>query len=153
MNLYLWAARWNIPLDAVMELRHEMGLTPSTVPTHVDATTETGVQKRERLVVAQTGGLLWRNNVGALYAEDGRIVRYGLANESSQMNKKIKSSDLIGIQPIVITEDMVGTVIGQFVARETKHPGWQYKGTAREEAQLKFMELVISRGGAASFCS
>ncbi len=112
---------------------------------------ESAVSKHERLKAAQSGILLWRNNVGVFKDERGIPVRFGLANESSQMNKRIKSSDLIGIKPVLITQDMVGTVIGQFIARETKRTGWKYTGTPREVAQRKFMELVIAAGGDAAF--
>lgn len=114
---------------------------------------ESTVSKEYRLAFANDGGVLWRNNVGVLMDARGVPVRFGLANESSQMNKRTKSSDLIGIKPVLITQDMVGTVIGQFVAREVKREGWVYKATEQERAQLKYHELVISKGGDACFTS
>lgn len=112
---------------------------------------ETELTKRIRLQYADLGCLLWRNNVGACEDKTGRIIRYGLANESSQMNSQIKSSDLIGLHPVRVTPQMVGSVIGQFIALECKRPDWQWKGTEREIAQLKFIELVRSKGGYADF--
>ena len=112
---------------------------------------EQGVVTLTRLAYAAMGWLMWRNNVGACQDDHGNFIRYGLANESKQMNKKIKSSDLIGIRPVVITQEMVGTTIGQFVALEVKKPGWVYKGTAREVAQWEFIKLVNNNGGHASF--
>lgn len=114
---------------------------------------EATIQKKIRLAYANNGVTLWRNNVGACQDASGNFIRYGLANESKQMNDNIKSSDLIGIKPIVITQDMVGATIGQFVAIETKRPGWKYTGTDREKAQLKFIELVKRLGGDAGFCT
>jgi len=93
------------------------------------------------------GWRLFRNNVGVLKDERGVPVRYGIANDSPAMNKRIKSSDLIGIRPVVIAPDMVGSTIGQFVAREVKKAGWKYKGTEHEKAQLAFGTLVIALGG------
>ena len=55
-------------------------------------------EKRIRLEAAKQGILLWRNNVGAVKTSDGRMIRFGLANDSHKMNQHIKSSDLIGIQ-------------------------------------------------------
>ena len=112
---------------------------------------ESELQKEVRLQYAKMGCLLWRNNVGVLQNQDGTYIRYGLANESRQMNKKVKSSDLIGINPLIITSAMVGMCIGQFIALECKKPGWVFNGTEVEIAQNNFHKLVISKGGYASF--
>lgn len=69
------------------------------------------------------------------------------------MNKVIKSADLIGIRPVLITPGHVGLVIGQFVSREIKPTGWKYTGKAREEAQLRWAELVAACGGDAAFAT
>ena len=94
---------------------------------------------------------LWRNNVGACTATDGRVIRYGLANTSQKLNKKLKSSDFIGATVVTITPDMVGKQVAVFTSYETKAEGWRYKGTEREEAQLKWINLVRSLGGIADF--
>lgn len=104
-----------------------------------------------KLEASKKGVHLWRNNVGATYTADGAFLRYGLANESAQVNKVIKSSDLIGLRPILITPEMVGYTIGQFVAREVKKTNWRFTGTPREEAQLRFINLINSMGGNACF--
>lgn len=152
MNLYEWALKWGIPTEAVDDLRASMGMdqTKSAFP---DATSEAGVSQRTRLHFAGEGGILWRNNVGAFKDDHGNFIRFGLANESSQMNKKIKSSDLIGISPLQITQHHIGQTIGQFVAIETKAPNWAYRGTEREAAQMKFLQLVIAKGGIGYFKS
>lgn len=113
--------------------------------------TEATLQQSVRIEASESGGRLWRNNTGAATDDNGRLIRFGLCNESAKVNAKIKSSDLIGLRPIVITEDMVGKTFGQFVAIETKKPGWRYTGTKRERAQKKFIDLVISLGGWAKF--
>jgi len=112
---------------------------------------ESQVQEAVRLAAGKAGWLLWRNNVGAGKLDNGSFIRWGLANDTKQMNESLKSSDLIGIRPVLITQEMVGSVIGQFVAREVKRDGWAYSGSTREKAQRAFIELVNSRGGDAAF--
>ena len=112
---------------------------------------EDEVQAIVRLKYAQHNIVLWRNNTGALKDANGRLVRYGLCNDSAALNRSLKSSDLIGIAPRVITQADVGKTIGQFIARECKPEGWGYKGTEREIAQRRFIELVNSLGGNAGF--
>lgn len=115
--------------------------------------TESDIQTRIRLEASRKGIKLWRNNVGVLMDRNGRPVRYGLANDSAQLNAVIKSSDLIGIKPVVITAEMVGKIMGQFVAREIKASNWIYKDTDREKAQQAFIDLINSLGGDAAFCN
>ena len=113
---------------------------------------EAVVQKEVRYRSAQAGVLLWRNNVGAAQDSEGNYFRYGLANDTPQMARTCKSSDLIGIRPVVITQDMVGQTIGQFVAIETKREGWkQTPGDKRAAAQQTFLNLVKAKGGCAMF--
>ena len=152
MNLHQWAARWNVSMPALHELREMFGEI-STDPESAAQTPEGDVQNLIRLEASRKGLRLWRNNVGALPTVEGGFVRYGLANDSKAMNQKIKSSDLIGIRPVRIEPRHVGQIIGQFVAREVKRGGWQYSGTKREQAQLKYMELVTSLGGDAQFAT
>jgi len=114
---------------------------------------ESTIQAEIRVEAAARGMVLWRNNVGAAKDASGNFFRFGLANDSAKMAKMIKSSDLIGIRPVVITQDMVGKTFGQFVAREVKREDWTFKGTPREEAQLKFLDLVRDLGGDAEFAS
>lgn len=148
-TLHQWAKDWGIPPDAVNDLIRRM--TTATTRDSSTASTEAGASQRVRLQYAEAGHVMWRNNVGVFMNEQGVPVRCGIANESKQMNKKIKSSDLIGIQQVLITHEMVGGIMGQFVAREVKEPGWRYMATDREQAQLAFIELVLSKGGDAAF--
>lgn len=151
MNIQNWARRWGVSPQALRELHVEIGLINTNPEAPAVGNNEAAVQTRVRLEAADKGGVLWRNNVGALKDERGVPVRYGLANESKAMNANIKSSDLIGIRPILITHSHVGCTIGQFIAREVKEPTWQYTGTKRELAQLNFLNIVASMGGDACF--
>ena len=94
---------------------------------------------------------MWRNNVGVLVDRTGRPVRFGLANESSALNARLKSSDLIGWRAVIVTPEMVGRRIAQFVSRECKAPGWTYRGDPREAAQKAWLDLVTTAGGDACF--
>ena len=140
-----WMKRWGIPYEAVLDLQQRLGAV-SDVQGGA-STPESEVQTAIRLEASKKGLRLWRNNVGATYTTEGSFLRYGLCNDSKRMNEHIKSSDLIGIRPVMIG----GQLIGQFVAREVKAGDWKYKGTKREEAQLRFLELVTSMGGDAAF--
>ena len=143
-TLLEWQRKHGITAEALADLVTMVGLD---VPRSTKDTPESRVQDEARLLASKMGWRLFRNNVGVLKDERGVPVRYGIANDSPAMNKRIKSSDLIGIRPVVITPDMVGSTIGQFVAREVKKAGWKYKGTEHEQAQLAFGTLIIGLGG------
>jgi hypothetical protein len=114
-------------------------------------TPESLVQAAVRLEATRVGARLFRNNVGAgTVVESNSFLRWGLANESKAVNQRLKSADLIGIRPRVITAADVGSIIGQFVSREIKRPGWKYSGSPSEEAQLRWAELIMSLGGDAA---
>ena len=113
---------------------------------------EASVQSMVRLEASRRGWKLWRNNLGAGQMFDGRMIRWGLANDSKAMNTLVKSGDLIGIRPVVITQDMVGTVLGQFVSIECKRENWKPSMTdEHEQAQMRWAELVLLAGGHAEF--
>lgn len=98
--------------------------------------------------------ILLRNNSGALTDQDGRLVRYGLGNISKKKNDSFKSSDLVGVRSLVITEDMVGMMMAQFAAIEVKREGWKRNlKDKRENAQQNFIDWVRQRGGVAGFAS
>ena len=97
------------------------------------------------------GNVLWRNNSGAMIDKTGRLVRFGLGNESKKVNDYFKCPDLVGIKTITITQEMIGKKIGVFYAKECKKPGWKYKGNDHEKAQKRFIDEINSRGGEADF--
>ena len=149
--LHEWAARWNIPVAALNELREKLG-AGNEAPM-VGGKSEAAVSSILRAEAPKVGARLWRNNVGGMYDETGRFIRYGLANETAAMNKVIKSADFIGIRPVLITPAHVGTTIGQFLSREVKAGDWRYTGTEREVAQLAWATLITSLGGDAGFAT
>lgn len=114
---------------------------------------ETELQQQIRLHLARQGSPVLRNNSGASKDMNGRLIRFGLGNDSAKINKNFKSADLIGIRPVMITPEMVGKVMGQFLAVEVKHPGWKFpKPTnkaefARCNAQKNFLDWVNRHGG------
>jgi len=158
-----WAARHP---QAAAELNQMLGAV-AWPPLDVAVTnkSEAWAQQRARLNISHAGSMAWRNNVGATPAKVPVVcpkcnfkhtvkqapIRYGLANDSQKLNAQIKSSDLILAIPRVITLAMVGTTIAQFGAIECKRPGWMYKGTEIEAAQLAWLQLIVKIGGYATF--
>lgn len=155
MNLHQWAAKWGVSWEAVVDLQRIFGMEGTRVPAppKSNADGEDAALIAVRLEAPRKGIRLWRNNVGAMQDAGGRVVRYGLANDSKALNEKLKSGDLIGVRPVVITLNMVGFTIGQFVSREIKAPGWHYTATDREKAQLAWVQLIAGCGGDAAFCT
>lgn len=149
-TLHQWAHQWGVSPEAVADLQQRMGTAPAAPGDH-GGDNEAAVSVRVRLDAARQGVHLWRNNVGAMQDQTGRWVRFGLCNDSKQMNEAFKSGDLIGCRPVTVEPHMVGWRIGQFVSREVKAAGWRFHGTERELAQLKWIELVMSLGGDAQF--
>ncbi|QPN57949.1 VRR-NUC domain-containing protein [Synechococcus sp. CBW1107] len=96
------------------------------------------IQQRIRLACGRGAVRLWRNNTGALVDQQGRFVRFGLCKGSS---------DLIGLRSVVVTTEMVGQRIAQFVALEIKTDC----GTVSPE-QRAFLHLVQQLGGLGAVC-
>ena len=151
MIIEQWAIRHGVSQQALNELRQLIVL--DRLPEPKKGVSESAVQSAVRLEAADKNVWMTRNNVGVLKNANGVPVRYGLCNSSPQENKVCKSSDLIGIRQVLVTQDMVGSVIGQFVARETKRVDWQWSGNEHEQAQLNFLHMVISMGGDGAFCN
>ena len=106
--------------------------------------TESENQQKARLLLAERGELIWRNNVGATpaiktvqcpwchrsHVVRQRPVRYGLCNDSARLNATFKSADLLGITPVLITQEHVGQTLGLFRSVEVKRSGWRFKPLA-----------------------
>ena len=106
--LYAWAARWGIPMAAIADLQNLM--EPPVIPHMATTGADGGTGNVVRLEAARKRILLWRNNVGALSDKDGRFVRYGLANDSQAVNKRIKSvSGMLRGIPIGPTRTQIDT--------------------------------------------
>jgi len=109
---------------------------------------ESSVQAEIRLLASQRGWRLFRNNCGVLPDRNGRPVRFGLANDSAQLSREYKSGDLIGVRPVVVTQEMVGRTLGVFVSVEVKHPDWKPSASdERYQAQCRWRDLILSLGG------
>lgn len=153
-EVYQWAARHGVSMTAVHELQAIFGMHGGHVmPSQATGVSEGAVASVVRLEGSRKGVRLFRNNVGVLPDLRGVPVRYGLANESKHMNEKIKSADYIGWRKVLIEQRHVGTMLAQFVSRETKKVGWRYTGTPHEVAQLAWAQLVTVDGGDAAFCT
>ena len=75
---------------------------------------ETNIMNKYLLHFSGAGAMVWRNNTGKFRSltDPQRIVTVG----------QVGSADIIGVQPVTITADMVGKVIGQAIAIEVKTP-------------------------------
>lgn len=116
---------------------------------------EAVVQQRTRLAFASIGPM-WRNNSGACTDDTGRLIRYGLGNDSAQLNREIKSSDLIGLTPVnAYVHSLASWVrLGVFTALEVKASDWRFSASdERTVAQAKFHAIVREAGGFAGFVS
>lgn len=159
----LWAARHP---QAAAELQQLLNAAahyhPESQPTHSEAR----VQQAVRMEIARRGGLAWRNNVGASPTKEKHVcpvchfafevkkdaLRWGICNDSAKLNEQLKSPDLIGVVPLLITPQMVGSVIGQFRGWEVKESGWHFNPKDPHEcAQLAFGTLLEGKGAGFEF--
>ncbi len=141
-----WARKWGISPEALADLD-----LMAEAATSAGGSGEADVLGLVRLTASEAGWRVFRNNVGACHTDDGRFIRYGLANDSARVNASLKSSDLVGIRPILINPTHLGRTLGQFVAIECKRPGWRWRNTKREQAQHRFLTLIESLGGHGRF--
>lgn len=117
---------------------------------------ETRVVKEVRVEASLKGARLFRNNVGKLPDQNGRWVEFGLCPGSS---------DLIGWDRVLITPEMVGTYLAQFLAVEAKdydgmdemaqrdfllrNTDSKSKNARHIREQLAFIDTVRRNGGRA----
>jgi hypothetical protein len=99
------------------------------------------------------GWRLFRNSVGQAWAGkasqghngDGERVAIIQAPHRITYGLAVGSSDLVGWRPVVITQDMVGKQLAQFVSIECKTRAY---GKTTEE-QDNWLDQVAGSGGAA----
>ncbi len=104
------------------------------------------------LAMAYQNMIVQRNNIGVAVDLTGRHIRYGLMNSSKQENERFKSSDWICGTPVLITPQMVGTVVGVYTAIETKADDWKFSENDKHTmAQHRYHELIRGIGGYAGF--
>jgi len=133
------------------------------------------VQAEIRVEAGKRGIPLWRNNSGAMQDPTGRVVRYGLGNDSAQLNRRLKSSDLIGCvytMASAVEGSACPRPFGLFLAIECKEDGWRFpeswrfhqpddedlpvlksEAAQRVLAQWRFLTLVYNAGGLAGFAT
>lgn len=77
--------------------------------------------------------MVWRNNTGKFRSltDPQRIVTVG----------QVGSADIIGVQPVTITQNMVGKVIGQAIAIEVKTP------TGKQSQEQKNWQQAFEQHG------
>lgn len=96
------------------------------------------VLARVRLALQNIYCTLFRNNVGVARTDDGRYIKYGLANGSS---------DLIGFYELVIKPEHVGRKVAIFTAIECKNG----RAGKRSTEQMDFIARIELAGGIAGF--
>lgn len=147
-----WLVKWRVPPEALKELVETcVHLGPGE-----DDTPEESLQREIRLEGARLGKFLFRNNRGAGRIEDGRFIRWGLANDSKKTGDRWKSGDLIGIETMYVSIEMVleavaqglpGYKVGRFLSVEVKRGDWKPDGSVEEMAQIRWAAFVNSAGG------
>jgi hypothetical protein len=140
--LHEWASENKIPKKALENLLDRFGVVFQLARNIPLDSRESALLNLVRLEESKRGTRLFRNNSGVAFDKSGRPVRFGLANESADRNRRVKSSDLIGIERG-----------GRFVSLETKKPGWTFSGSVRELAQLNWIAFINAMGGRAKFVS
>jgi len=121
---------------------------------------ETNLVRRIMLELGKNPKIrIFRNNVGSGYIGDSKMF-----NKPTIVNVKagdvliqnaryfdaglcVGSSDLIGLQAVKITPEMVGTEIACFVAVEVKLPSGRV-----QQNQINFLEMVNKLGGKGIIC-
>lgn len=103
------------------------------------AANETAIVNDIMMALSRRGVAVWRNVRGKfrpLHGDQNRVIAAGLLSPGA--------SDLIGIMPMTITQEMVGQRVAVFVAIEVKTP----TGSVQPE-QTAFIDKIRRYGGIA----
>lgn len=107
--------------------------------------TERDLINRARLHATQNGGLLFRNSVGQAWQgkivsqSPGRIVLTNYRRVIYGLHKG--SADLIGLQPVIVTPEMIGDELAVFWAVEIKT-----KNDRLKPEQKRWLQEMKRRG-------
>lgn len=117
---------------------------------------ESNIQREIMLALSKAGVTVWRNNTGQAWAGESHRITSATTVRLQPGDVVVRnarplhaglcrgSSDLIGLQPVVVAPEHIGMTFGRFVAVEVK------TGTGRVSAdQRNFIDHVAGRGGAA----
>lgn len=148
-----WASDYGVPQSALDDLLVRLGALLYTPTGDEVSGRESSLQAAVRVAEGRLGNRMFRNNNGVAIDSRNIPIRYGLGNDSKKVINKIKSSDLIGIERVRVTPEMVGSIHGLFKSLEIKRPGWKWRGNAEEKAQLRWLIFVNLMGGRAKFVS
>lgn len=141
-----WATRHPAAAAELHALLHALDAPPVPATTPKPGS-EAAVSNLIRLEASRRGWGCWRNNKGVLPDARGVPVRFGLANDSPQVGRTLRSADLILCIPTLITLQHVGTTLGRYGSAEVKRADWRYTGTEHEVAQEAWAARVRSLGG------
>lgn len=151
--LYDWFNRHDVSDAARAEFVQLFGFTPET-PVELNGKNEAYVQSTVRLAAPTAAMTLFRNNVGALKDERGVPLRFGLGNDTAQLNKVFKTGDLVGFQSGWFRdyETLEPVKVAVFAMAECKKAGWRHCPTNQHEiSQLRAINMVNTAGGIACF--
>lgn len=107
---------------------------------------ETKIQRNQMLALSEDGRLVFRNETARAWV--GQVIHKAgdqVTLKGAQMlpfGLCVGSADIIGITPVIITPEMVGTTVGVFSAWETKT-----KTGKPSDEQKKFLRAVRKFGG------
>lgn len=112
--------------------------SPSSDGRTGDFKNETDFRNWLQCELSKHGIRAWRHFVGLLYTQEGNPIKIGSDGQS----------DMWGIMPVKVTQEMVGTTVGIFISIETKS---QHGRTQKKRAKLQenWKNSINSLGGVA----